>query len=86
MEHQSCILSDIPGFGRVYDCGDCGNIHVGVGPVTLTLSPESFMHLVTLVHTSRANFEAWMNRRGWARFSNRPAGGSHADDDIDNTA
>ena len=43
-------------FGRVYCC-NCGCIHVQVGPVSLTLSLDDYMHFVDLIHTSAANFE-----------------------------
>jgi hypothetical protein len=58
----SCILAEIPGFGRVYDCGGCGGIHVAVGPVSLTLTPEAYMQLAAMIHTSAANFELWLAR------------------------
>jgi len=72
MINPGCLLSEMDGFGRIYDCGDCGNIHVSIGPMTLTLSPEAFMQLVTLVHTSAANFEVWMQRRRGETFNCRP--------------
>jgi len=63
--HQtSCILAETDGFGRVYDCGRCGNLHVVVGPVSLTLTPEAYMQLVEMIHTSASNFEIWMQERG----------------------
>lgn len=63
MNGPVCVLADIQGFGRVYDCGDCGGVHVAVGPVSITLSPEAYLQFVTLVHTSAANFEAWLQQR-----------------------
>ncbi|MGH9632566.1 MAG: hypothetical protein ACRD7E_30030 [Bryobacteraceae bacterium] len=60
MSRETCLLAEIPDFGRVYDCGQCGLIHVSVGPVSVTLSPDSYMQLVTLIHTSAANFETWL--------------------------
>jgi hypothetical protein len=63
MNGPGCVLGDIQGFGRIYDCGDCGGIHVAVGPVSITLSPEAYLQFVTLVHTSAANFEAWLQHR-----------------------
>jgi hypothetical protein len=63
MSNQGYLLGEVEGFGRVHDCGDCGNIHVTIGPVSLTLTPEAFMQLVTLMHTSAANFEVWVQRR-----------------------
>ncbi len=63
MSHPDCLLSEISGFGRVYDCGDCGNIHVTVGPVSLTLTPEAYMQLVALLNSSASNFETWLQER-----------------------
>lgn len=60
MNGETCLLAEIPDFGRVYDCGECGLIHVKVGPVSVTLPPESYMQLVALIHTSAANFESWL--------------------------
>lgn len=60
MESTGYILADIPGFGRVFDCGTCGNLHVSIGPVSLTLSTGAYMQLVELLNTSAANFELWM--------------------------
>lgn len=62
--HPSCLLADMPEFGRVYDCGDCGNIHVAIGAVNLTFTPAGFMQLVAMINTSAANFEIWMQDRG----------------------
>ena len=52
------ILADIEGFGRIYECWDCPNIHVQVGPVNITFSKEAYMQLVALVNTSASNFES----------------------------
>jgi hypothetical protein len=60
MTRETCLLAEIPEFGRVYDCGECGFIHVKVGPVSVTLPPEAYMQLVALIHTSAANFETWL--------------------------
>lgn len=68
MENKGYVLAEIAGFGRVFDCGACGNLHLSVGPVSLTLSRESYMQLVALLHTSAANFELWM-RSGQAGMS-----------------
>lgn len=63
MERNSYILAESPGFGRIFDCGDCGNVHMTVGPVTITLEPQADMQLVALVNTSAAYFETWMHSR-----------------------
>lgn len=63
MDGMGCLLADIPGFGRVYDCGSCGGIHVSVGQVSVTLTPDAYLQFVTLIHTSAANFEVWMERK-----------------------
>ena len=60
MDTNGYLLADIPGFGRVFDCGNCGQLHVSVGPVSLTLSVESYIQLVALLNTSAANFESWV--------------------------
>jgi hypothetical protein len=63
VEQKTYVLADIPGFGRIFDCGECGNMHMTVGPVTITLEPQAYMQLVALVNTSAANFETWMQLR-----------------------
>lgn len=57
---KSYVLADIPNFGRVFDCGECGSIHVNVGFVSMTLTPDAYMQLVALINTSAANFEGWI--------------------------
>ena len=71
LEQESLILAERPGFGRIFDCGDCGNIHVSVGPVMLTLDPQAYMQLVALVNTSAANFETWLERKHQAAAEER---------------
>lgn len=63
MSRQGCVLAELPKFGRVEDCGECENIHVRVGPVSLSLTPDAYMQLVTLIHTSAANFETWLQEQ-----------------------
>jgi hypothetical protein len=63
MSREGVCLGAVAGFGRVYDCGDCGNIHVQVGPVNLTLEPAAYMQFVALLSASAANFELWMHER-----------------------
>lgn len=60
MENTGYLLAEIPGFGRIFDCGGCGFLHLTVGPVSLTLTTEAYMQLVALLNTSAANFESWM--------------------------
>lgn len=60
MTNQGVSLAAREGFGQIYDCGSCGNIHVQVGPVTVTLDAEAYMQFVDLVSTSAANFEVWL--------------------------
>ena len=57
------VLGSMEGFGQVYDCGRCGNIHLQVGHVSIMLSPENYMKMVALLSTSAANFETWMEHR-----------------------
>lgn len=67
MTNQGVCLAAKEGFGQIYDCGCCGNIHVQVGPVTVTLDPDAYMQFVDLVSTSAANFEVWLQlKRGSA--------------------
>ena len=77
MEKTGYLLAEIPGFGRVFDCGACGFLHVTVGPVSVTLTPEAYMQLVAMLNTSAANFETWMqaNPDGIARPRRKPDGG-----------
>jgi len=82
MNHPDCLLAEISGFGRVYDCGDCGNIHVTVGPVSLTLTPDAYMQLVDLVNTSAANFETWLQESQSSSARNpQPEEGFHMNHD-----
>jgi hypothetical protein len=71
VDRKTFVLAETPSLGRVFDCGDCGNIHVTVGPVTITMEPQAYMQFVAMVHTSAANFETWM--------AERQAGGIHAE-------
>jgi len=64
MERAKAVLAEIDSFGRIYNCGDCNNIHVQVGPVSLTLTVDAYMQLVDLVNTSAANFERSMTWSG----------------------
>ncbi|MGC4052403.1 MAG: hypothetical protein QM757_23985 [Paludibaculum sp.] len=63
MEADAYVLAEIPGFGRIYDCGGCGNLHLSVGPVSLTLTPEAYMQLAALLNTSAAQFELLLHGR-----------------------
>lgn len=66
MHSDGTCLAAMEGLGQVYDCGSCGNIHVQVGPVNLTLEPKAYMQLVALLNQSAANFEVWMELRNGA--------------------
>ena len=61
MERSATILANVDNFGRIYRCGDCDNIHLQVGPVTVLLSVEAYMQFVALVNTSAANFESTLS-------------------------
>jgi hypothetical protein len=61
---QDFSLASRPGLGRVFVCGACDNVHVTVGPVTLTLTPGAYMQLVELMNTSAANFELFLQQNG----------------------
>ena len=63
MENTGYLLAEIPGFGRIFDCGNCGLLHLTIGPVSLTLTTEAYMQLVAMLNTSAANFESWMQAR-----------------------
>ena len=63
MQLNGLCLALMDGFGHVYDCGSCGNIHLQVGPVSLTLAPPAYLQLVAMLSTSAANFEVWMKHR-----------------------
>jgi hypothetical protein len=60
---KSCVLAEVPNFGRVYDCGGCGGIHVTVGPVSITFTPEAYLQFVAMMHASAANFESWLGEQ-----------------------
>lgn len=63
MESYRTLLAATQGLGSIYDCGNCGNIHLQIGPVSITLEPEAYMQLVAMISTSAANFEIWMEQR-----------------------
>jgi hypothetical protein len=58
MERPGTILANVENFGKIYRCGDCDNIHLQIGPVSVLLSHEAYMQLVALVNTSASNYEA----------------------------
>ncbi len=60
IDNPGCVLADMPQFGRVFDCGCCGNIHLMIGPVSLVLAPEDYIKVVTMIHASAARFETWL--------------------------
>lgn len=72
MQTTEYFLAEIPGFGRIFDCGNCGLLHLTVGPVSLTLTPEAYMQLVAMLNTSAAHFESWMQAK---QDNNRFRGG-----------
>jgi hypothetical protein len=59
--HPTATLAGIPGLGSVFDCGSCGNVHVTIGPVTITLEREAYMQVVAMLNTSAANFEVLLH-------------------------
>jgi hypothetical protein len=61
-ENNVVILADHPGLGRVWDCGECGNIHVSIGPVTVSLEPPAYLALVNMLASSASNFESWLEQ------------------------
>lgn len=67
MENTGYMLAEVPGFGQVFDCGACGNLHVSIGPVSVTLTADAYLQLVALLNTSAANFEVWMHERNRER-------------------
>lgn len=62
------ILANLPGFGRVYDCGDCGGIHRQVGAISIAFTLESNMKLVAMVNTSATALESWIQTRDGVLF------------------
>lgn len=63
MQKHGYMLAEMPGFGRIFDCGACGCLHLSVGPVSLTLTTEAYMQLVALLNSSAANFELWIQNQ-----------------------
>ena len=57
MERPTVMLAGIPNFGQIYRCGDCSNIHVQVGPVSVSFTVDAYFDFVALVNTSASNFE-----------------------------
>ncbi len=71
MSNQGVCLAAREGLGQVYDCGSCGNIHVQIGPVNITLEPKAYMQFVDMISLSAANFEVWLQARmGTTKESN----------------
>jgi hypothetical protein len=60
MERRAAVLASTKGFGQVYTCPNCQNIHVQVGAVSLTLKPDAYVQLADMILTSAANFETWL--------------------------
>lgn len=71
MTSEYCELAATPGIGRVYVCGNCAGIHLQVGPVSVILAQEAYLHVVEMMNRSAANFELLMEPR-----SNREVSGS----------
>lgn len=69
MSNQGVCLAAVDDFGQVYDCGSCGNVHVQVGPVTITLDPKAYMQFVAMISTSAANFEMWLQQKSGVDWS-----------------
>lgn len=65
-EKPGCVLAEERGFGCVYDCGTCGNIHLTIGAVSILLVPDDYMRLVAMIHSSASNFEAWLDQKRWS--------------------
>lgn len=60
MGRPAAVLAAVTGFGQVYTCPSCQNVHVQVGAVSLTLEPDAYMQLAEMMLTSAANFESWL--------------------------
>jgi hypothetical protein len=61
--HRGTVFASAPGLGQVYVCDDCGNVHLQIGPVNLTLTPEAYLQFVVLLSESAANFEVWKSNQ-----------------------
>jgi hypothetical protein len=57
MDRHAKVLASIENFGKIYRCGNCDNIHVQIGAVSVLISVDAYMQLVALVNTSASNFE-----------------------------
>ncbi len=71
MERPATIVANVDNFGRIYRCGDCDNIHVQIGPVTVLLSVKAYMQFVALVNTSAASFETTVAWSGGGAYGQR---------------
>ena len=76
MQKNGTTLASIDNFGQVFDCGSCGNIHLQVGPMTMTFTPHAYMQLVDMISTSAANFETWLQERGGNEITQNDGEGS----------
>lgn len=88
MSNEGVCLAAREGLGQIYDCGSCGNIHVQVGPVTVTLDAAAYMQFVDLVSTSAANFEVWLQLKrgsapeGWSNEQEREQEGEFKKEEL----
>jgi hypothetical protein len=64
MERPGTVLANVENVGKIYRSGDCDNIHLQVGPVSVLLSIEAYVQLVALANTSASNYEASVARPG----------------------
>ncbi len=51
MDDINVILADHPGLGQVRLCG-CNSIHLSIGPVTVSLTPEAFAQAAILIRNA----------------------------------
>jgi hypothetical protein len=51
MDDINVTLANYPGLGSVRLC-ECNSIHLNIGPVTVTLSPEAFVEAAILVRNA----------------------------------
>ncbi len=53
---HNVTLAEHPGLGQVRLCG-CNAVHLTIGPVTMTIAPEAFLQVATLVRNAMEELE-----------------------------
>lgn len=69
MAEINLTLAERPGLGQVRICG-CNAIHLSVGPVTITLSPEAFAETAILIREAMESLSVLVAAGEWDHDAN----------------